>query len=144
MRMPLVSRIIFYFVSIYLAVGAHIADYSRSHLLNPRWPPHAKFHDGQTLMFSIFLCAVTIYFASVRTQDKTLVLVSTTACAAMYWVTQALAIIYPGTAFMDPEFNTPNAYLLGLPAQVTIDIIALFLIAFATSYAIRKPARWTN
>jgi hypothetical protein len=144
MRMPLVSRIIFYFVSIYLAVGAHIADYSRSHLLNPRWPPHAKFHDGQTLMFSIFLCAVTIYFASVRTQDKTLVLVSTTASAAMYWVTQALAIVYPGTAFMDPEFNTPSAYLLGLPAQVTIDIIALLLIAFATSYAIRKPARWTN
>jgi hypothetical protein len=144
MRMPLVSRVLFYFVSLYLVVGAHVADYSRTHLLDPRWPPHAKFHDGQTLMFSIFLCALTFYGASVRTQDKTLTLMSTTAFAAMYWVTQALAIVYPGTAFMDPEFDTPRAYLLGLPAQVTIDIIALCLIALATTYAIRKPSSWTN
>jgi hypothetical protein len=144
MRVPLISRVIFYFVSIYLVVGAHVADFSRTHLLDPRWPPHAKFHDGQTLMFSIFLAVLTIYFASARTQDKTLTLVSTTSFAALYWVTQALAIVYPGTAFMDPEFNTPSAYLLGLPAQVVIDIIALALITFATLYAIRKPSRWVS
>lgn len=144
MRMPNISRGIFYFVSIYLVVGAHVADYSRTHLLDPRWPPHAKFHDGQTLMCSIFLAALTIYFASARTQDKVLTLVSTTSFAALYWVTQALAIVYPGTAFMDPEFNTPSAYLLGLPAQVVIDIIALGLIAFATFYAARKSSRWIS
>jgi hypothetical protein len=32
MRMPIVSRILFCFVSAYLVVGAHIADYSRAHL----------------------------------------------------------------------------------------------------------------
>ena len=144
MRMPLVSRVIFYFVSLYLVVGAHVFDYSRTHLFDPRWPPHAKFHDGQTLMFSIFLAGLTIYFAGARTQDRAVTLVATTAFAALYWVTQAMAIVYPGTAFVDPEFNGPSAYLLGLPAQVVIDIIVLSLIAFATAYAVRKPSRWDN
>jgi hypothetical protein len=35
MRMPRISRIFFSFVSVYLVVGAHIADYSRTHLLDP-------------------------------------------------------------------------------------------------------------
>ena len=105
MRMPLVSRILFCLVSVYLVVGAHIADYSRTHLFDPRWPPHAKFHDGQTLMFSILLAALTILFALRRTEDKMNSLIATTSFAALYWVTQALAIVYPGTAFVDPEFK---------------------------------------
>jgi hypothetical protein len=136
--MPLISRVIFYFVSVYLAVGAHVADWGPSHLLNPRWPPHAKFHDGQTLMFSIFLAILTIYFASSRSLDKKQTLVSTVSFASLYWVTQALAIVYPGTAFVDPEFDKPSAYIFGLHAQVFIVIIALSLITFATVYAARR------
>jgi hypothetical protein len=144
MRMPLISRILFCFVSVYLVVGAHIADYSRTHLFDPRWPPHAKFHDGQTLMSSIFLAALTILFALRRTEDETSSLIATTSFAGLYWVTQALAIVYPGTAFVDPEFDTPSAYLLGLPAQVTIDIIALCLISIAVYVAARKSSVWTS
>lgn len=143
MQMPLVSRVLFCFVSAYLAIGAHIADYSRTHMLNPRWPPHAKFHDGQTLMFSLFLGTCTIFFALRRTQDKKLTLMATTAFAALYWVTQALAIVYPGTAFVDPEFDTARAYLLGLPAQVVIDVIALCLISVACYLAARKSSLWS-
>jgi len=83
MRMPLVSRTLFRFASVYLVAGAHIADYSRTHFFDPRWPPHAKFHDGQTLMFSILLAALTILFALRRTEDKMNSLIATTSFAAL-------------------------------------------------------------
>jgi hypothetical protein len=144
MRMPLISRVLFCFVSVYLVIGAHIADYSRTHLLDPRWPPHAKFHDGQTLMFSIFLAALTIFFAVTQTRDRRVTLIATTSLAALYWVTQALAILYPGTAFVDPEFDSPRAYLLGLPAQATIDMIALSIICIAAYLAARRSSAWRS
>ena len=95
-------------------------------------------------MFSIFLAALTTFFAIRKTQDRNITLIATTSFAALYWVTQALAIVYPGTAFVDPEFDTPRAYLLGLPAQATIDILALSFIAVATYMAAHRSSVWTK
>ena len=144
MKMPLMSRIIFSFLGVYLPIGSHLADYSRTHLFNPRWPPHAKFHAGHTLMFSSLLGALTVYLASRKTSSKTEALTSVTAITSLYWMTQLLAILYPNTGFTDPDWDTPKQYILGIPAQPFIDVAALGLTAFATINAARKNAHWTE
>ena len=55
LRMPLISRVLFTVSAIGLSLGAHLADISPSHIFNQRWPPHAKFHTGQTLSMSLLL-----------------------------------------------------------------------------------------
>ena len=70
MRMPLISRLQFTLSGIGLALGAHLADLSPSHIFNPRWPPHAKFHTGQTLSMSLLLPLLTILFAWRKTSDQ--------------------------------------------------------------------------
>src|SRR5262245_4227608 len=32
------------------AVSGYLADWNRTHLFNPRWPPHAKFHDAWSIL----------------------------------------------------------------------------------------------
>ena len=139
--MPLASRIIFYVLSVYMMVGAHVADW-RTHLHSQRWPPHAKFHDGQTLCFAIFLGAMTCVLAGSRTLDKKLTMISTVGFASAFWITQYFAILYPGTAFVDPEYDTPSAYILGFHAQPVLDVIALTIIAVAAWLAVRRSANW--
>lgn len=144
MRMPLISRLLFTLSAIGLTVGAHVADLSASHLFNDRWPPHAKFHTGQTLSMSVLLSLLTIFFAWRRTADRREAVLATAAFAATYWVTQATAISYPNTGFFDPEFVTPHSFTLGLPTQAYFEIGFLSVIALASWPAIRKSADWSN
>ena len=125
MKMPLVSRSLFYLVGAYLPVASHMFDYNETHIFNPRWPPHAKFHSGHTLLFSTFLGALTSYLASRDTRDRKEAVLEVTATAGIYWATQSLAILYPNTAFTDPDWDTPKQYILGVPAQLFVDIVAL-------------------
>src|ERR1700758_3496479 len=144
MRMPLISRLLFILSAIGLIVGAHVADLSPSHIFNDRWPPHAKFHTGQTLSMSLLLSLLTIGFAWRRTSVQREAVLATAGFAAAYWVTQATAILYPNTAFYDPEFITANSFPLGLPVQAYFQLLFLSLIALASWLAIRRPAKWSH
>jgi uncharacterized protein DUF6640 len=144
MRMPLISRILFTLSAIGLTVGAHVADLSPSHMFNDRWPPHAKFHTGQTLSMSVLLSLLTIGFAWRKTSDQREAVFATAGFAAAYWVTQATAILYPNTAFLDPEFKTANGFPIGLPAQAYFELGFLSLITLASWLSLRKAAHWSD
>jgi hypothetical protein len=144
MRMPLLSRVVFIFVAVFFAVAGHHADMSKTHMFNPNWPPHAKFHAGQTLMFSIVLGLCTIFFSIRRTNDKVNAVIAAALFSGLYAVTQALAILYPNTYFWDPEFASMPNTILGLPGQLFIDGVALSLVAFSAWFALRKGAEWVK
>ncbi|MGO4452399.1 DUF6640 family protein [Phyllobacterium sp. TAF24] len=127
----LAGRIIVSFVAGFTAVSSHVADWSTSHVFNPAWPPHAKFHNGQTLAFAIAACLFCLWFTWRRSGEPRTNATAAITLASLYWITQATAILYPGTAFFDPSFDDPRLYVLGLPIQVVLEIIALLLLGIA-------------
>jgi len=133
MRLPLSSRLLFSFTALFLPIGSHLADYSHTHIFNPKWTPHAKFHTGQTLAFSVVLGVLTLFFAWSETNDLRMTLVATASFASLYWVCQTLAILYPGTKYFDPD--TKAVYLLGVPAQAWFGIFVLAVVAVACGIA---------
>lgn len=85
-----------------------IADFNKTHVLNPRWPPHARFHNGQTMSMGVCLSLATMYYlyrpvpnAAARKDS----IMTATVFASLYWVTGLSAILYPGSKGMDPEFG---------------------------------------
>ena len=116
--MPMASRLLYTLVALLMPLGARPTDHSRTHLFNPRWPPHAKFHTGQTLTMSLLLGAMTLIFAWRKTTARLSDVIAASAFAALYWVAQGLAIVYPGTAAIDPEFVTAHSYPGGIANQV--------------------------
>ena len=135
MHLPILSRILFTATALILPIGAHLADYSPTHIFNPKWTPHAKFHTGQTLAFSLLLAIMTIWLSWSKTTDYRISLIAIVAFDGLYWIAQNLAIVYPETAFFDPD--THSVYVLGIPGQAVLGSVVLFVIAFACWWAVQ-------
>ncbi|KAI1462703.1 hypothetical protein F4805DRAFT_408977 [Annulohypoxylon moriforme] len=91
--------------------GALFFDYfSESHMFNPRWPPHAKFHNVQTVALAIILSSLTLYYTwrPARTRElKREFMFMSAITGSIYWISGLLAILPPNTMGVDPEFGGP-------------------------------------
>lgn len=132
-HIPLSTQLILTATALVLPIGSHIADYSATHIFNPKWTPHAKFHTAQTLAFSIVLCALSLCFTWTPSPDSKLSLIAAASCTSLYWVCQLLAILYPGTAYFDAD--TKAVYLFGIPGQACIAVGILLSVAIACGLA---------
>lgn len=87
------------------SIGCFLADFSDSHILNPRWPPHAKFHNGQTMSFGLLLGILTAYYTWRSTTQPKDSMCTAAIFGSLYYVAGLSAILYPGTLAIDPEFG---------------------------------------
>lgn len=114
--MTILSKALLSFVSLTTSVGCYIADWNETHIYNERWPPHAKFHNGQTMSMGALLGLITAFytFRSARSAELRSHYLDVVAwVGALYWVTQLSAFLYPGSLATDPEFGTgaPQIYV---------------------------------
>jgi len=103
------GRAIIFLCNALYGIGGFAADFSDTHILNPRWPPHAKFHNGQTMTLALFLSLSSLYYLFRPTSSAAQARDSVTESAligAMYCAAGLGAIFYPGTAWQDPEFES--------------------------------------
>ena len=117
--MPSVGTILLSIVGLATSTGCYLADWNETHIHNPRWPPHAKFHNGQTMSMGLLLGLVTLFYLyrPARTVELKRHYLDVVAWAgSLYWVTQLSAFLYPGSLATDPEFGTgaPQVYICGV------------------------------
>ena len=137
-----VDRILVAVIALITLVGAFIADFVSSgaaqHILNPNWPPHAKFHDAQYVVMSMLLAVIALILLSRRRFDGYGDLLASAAILATPWLGMFGALMFPGTSMLDPEFDVPSAYVLGLHPQVLIAGVQLAVLLFAVALATRR------
>ena len=134
-----ISKYIIAFVAV-LNFGGLIADAvvpatSKQHLWNPLWPPHAKFHNGQTMLMGIFGGSLSLVIL-LGSQSLTFPLfLIAAAVAANYFAAMTLAPAFPGTDWTDPEFAAETGRPLGLAPQQLISYVLCGLVLAAITLA---------
>ena len=129
-------------VAVFTLVSPFAADWNATHIYNPHWPPHAKFHNAQTMLLGVVLSLGALWLVWRRVASRpaqALRLQAAALLAAAYWLTQALSDTFPGTGFTDPEFE-PVPHVLGMPIQLFVDVVALSLVALAYTLESRRLA----
>ncbi len=128
------------FVAVVTAAGGLLADYfipwsGRQHIKNPTWPPHAKFHNGQTILMGLILgiLAIALLFAQPLGTNG---LVLAAILPSLYWVCLLAAPIFPGTAWVDPEFAPITPRPMGLHPQQLIGFVLLTILLAAVALAL--------
>lgn len=128
------GKILVSLVAVWAAFGSYIFDWNETHIFNPRWPPHAKFHNAQTMLLgtTIGLFALYVLWLKSLTDESKLKIAS--VLASLYWITQAGAILFPGTALHDPEFSHPGQ----APAQLIVDVVMLVMLGIGYGLESRR------
>ncbi|MDR6547019.1 hypothetical protein J2810_003089 [Chryseobacterium rhizosphaerae] len=121
------GKVLVTLVALVTLFGAYIADWNHTHIFNPRWPPHAKFHNAQTMLFGAVLGLLSLWFLWVQKGDRWVVFRLSITFASLYWITQAMSILFPGTALFDPEFSYPGQW----PVQFILDGVVFLLLIVA-------------
>lgn len=142
------GRIILSLVGIELSISPYIADYNETHVTNPNWPPHARFHNGQTMSMGAVLGLTTLYFTwrpvfSSIHYTPTAVKDSMFSAAwigTLYWLTGLSAGLYPGAKFLDPEFagTKYDVKFFGFPAQSVVFAVSGVLCWVAYGLEVRR------
>jgi hypothetical protein len=104
MKREVIGRSILRGVAGMALIGGYAMDWNRTHLFNPSWPPHAKFHDAMTIVLGSFLGGASLYMLR-RSPGRDAKRLRTAALLpAAFFGAQALAFAFPNTGGLDAEF----------------------------------------
>jgi hypothetical protein len=138
MRNLRIARWIVTIVALFTMVSPFLADWNRTHVYNSHWPPHAKFHGGQTVFLGALTGALALWCLWRRRGDELKRIGEAAVLSSLYWISQALAILTPGAAFFDPELRDEIPTVAGVRLnQAMLDAVVLALLLGAYALARR-------
>lgn len=114
------------------AAGGFVFDMNRTHLFNPAWPAHAKFHDGWTIAMAGASGGTALWLLRRRGQPGL-----AAALLAQVWLTQAAAYAFPGAAGVAHDLPDPATRPLHTRVPEWL-ASALMLSVIAGGYALER------
>ncbi len=139
-----IARIILTVLALGTSILPFLADWNATHIYNALWPPHAKFHNAQTMVLGAMLGVAALYYTWVRLPDERSALLTAWLLAGLYWFSQPFAFLFPGVAWTDPNLLPPGHSLHEFPLQLKGDVGVYGLLAIAAWLILanaRRPAQ---
>ena len=132
-----ISRIVLTGAAVGTILGTGRADLNRTHLFNPDWPPHARFHSAAgwgTIAGSQLLALWLLWRPGRQPAEPDLATKTAALLPAIAWVPFLFALATPGTAVEDQPGHLPR--IAGVPANLVPATLIPALCAFG--YALHR------
>lgn len=131
------SRLVLSGSAVGTVVGTGRADINGTHIFNPKWPPHARFHGAAgwgTVAGSQLIGLWLLWRPDGPTGDRDLSVKVAALLPTISWVPFFLALLTPGTAVEDEPGHLPRV------AGVPLNLVPATLIpaVSAIGYALHR------
>ena len=124
-------------VAIETGLGSFIADFGSTHVFNPSWNPHSRFHAAVGVFVSAGLMVLSLVCAWRRSGDARFNLQMAAWLAALFMGSFIPAGFLPGSGYDEP--GLPRPVVLGLMApQLFMAIISMIVVL--AGYLLARPA----
>jgi hypothetical protein len=124
-------------LSFVLVVGATIAtavDWNTTHLFNPAWHPHARFHDALFLLFLDAASLIVLWLLWRKSDEPGLgVRVAALFAAAAWTPFFHIETLIPGTSLLAAD-NVPVLKLGGMTFPPNLIIAAVLVLLTVVAY----------
>jgi hypothetical protein len=132
-------------MSFVLVVGAVIStavDWNATHLFNPNWHPHARFHGALFLMILDAMTVVALWLLWRRSKEPEIGLkVAALFVAAVWMPFLYIETLVPGSSLLASE-DVPVLKVAGMTFAPNLVVAAVLLLLTAIAYWIaREPRR---
>jgi hypothetical protein len=121
-------------------VGGFLADWNRTHLFNPDWPPHARFHDALTIALGSLLGASGLYYLRKKGEHPESDLRVGALLSSLFWLAQGASFACPGAEGFEAEFPEKVPRVGGVWVNERF-ASALMLALIAIGYALERGGR---
>ena len=129
-------------VAVWTAINGLVADWNYTHLLNPAWGPHAKFHDFVSDMAGVYCGLAALFYLFRRGARSPDDLQFAVVVQTIFWISLLSGFLWPGTggtASEHPEF-VPKVLGIRLN-EVFISITSLAALWITYPFERRRRAQ---
>ena len=134
-----IGKLLISLVALFTAVSPYLADWNETHIYNPLWLPHAKFHNAQTMVLGALLGLLSLYCLWLKREiSERQKLNEGAVLASLYWIAQLPAAFFPGVALSDPG-GVKMPVILGVELnQLILNITVIFPLLILGYFLARK------
>lgn len=117
-------------IALLLTLLGSISAWNDTHVFNPSWPPHARFHSAAGVFRSIGFSLIGLWLLWRKSADFLPRLLVATAVPVLTWGTFFLAVLVPGSGVEDQPGALPRVLGLALNLFIALIFSALALAGY--------------
>lgn len=120
-----------------------VVDWNASHVFNPDWHPHGRFHDVMLLTLLVGLVPLLLWLLWRSSKEPEVAVKVTTAILLLFWGSFYINLLIPGTTPAANLEESPPS-LLGIPMYPNMVVAAIIMILALISYWLYQSSNTTR
>ena len=120
-----------------------VVDWNASHVFNPDWHPHGRFHDVMLLTLLVAFIPLLLWLLWRRSKEPEVAVKVTTTILVTFWGSFYINLLIPGTSPAANVEELPPS-LLGIPLYPNMVVAAIIIVLSLIGYWLYQSSNSTG